>query len=87
MAAILMPAKGVIVCRKEICLKQMTAEAREARRKYNRDYYAKHREERLAYRKKWNAAHPEKQKEYVARFWARKAQAHLDRQESEENGD
>ena len=68
-------------------MKQMTAEAREARRKYNRDYYAKHREERLAYRKEWNKAHPEKQKEYTARYWARKVQGQSDRQESEEIGD
>lgn len=40
----------------------------EKRREYSREY-----------QRRWRAAHPEKQKEYQARYWAKKGQEELAR--------
>jgi len=48
----------------------MTEAAREARRKYQRE---------------WNAANADKRREYMARYWARKAAEQAENGDSERN--
>lgn len=37
------------------------------------------RQKKAEYQRRWRAAHPEKQKEYQARYWAKKGQQELAR--------
>ena len=47
--------------------------AREARKAYQREYYARTKEQRRAYTNAWRAANRDKVRAYNAAYWARKA--------------
>ena len=45
------------------------------------------REARAAYRREWNKKNPKKNKEYIARYWQRKALEMLKSQQEEQAND
>jgi len=47
--------------------------AKEARKAYQRDYYARTKEQRRAYTNAWRAANKDKVRAYNAAYWTRKA--------------
>ena len=51
----------------------MTDAAKEARRKYQREYKRKNAEKLNAYNRAWRKANPEKTKQYNAKYWSKKA--------------
>lgn len=55
---------------------KLSEEAKEARRKYQREYRRAHpeiRKKQQEYTRKWKQAHPEKNQEYQCRYWEKKA--------------
>ena len=55
---------------------KLSEEAKEARRKYQREYRRRHpeiRKKQQEYTRKWKQAHPEKNQEYQCRYWEKKA--------------
>lgn len=51
----------------------MTDEAKEARRKYQREYKRKNAEKINAYNRAWRKANPEKARQYNLNYWSKKA--------------
>lgn len=59
---------------------------RKAKREYAKRYREKNREKIREYERAWHKAHPGKHREYMERFWLKKAQEYLE-DENEENGE
>ena len=53
----------------------MTDEAKEARRKYQREYKRKNAAKINAYNRAWRKANPEKARQYNLNYWSKKAAA------------
>ena len=51
----------------------LTEEAKEARRAYYRNYYAKNREKLNEYRREWSKKNPDKVKAAFNRYWKKKS--------------
>lgn len=55
---------------------KLSEEAKEARRKYQREYRRRHpeiRRKQQEYTRKWKKEHPERSQEYQRRYWEKKA--------------
>ncbi len=52
---------------------QLSEQAKEARRAYQREWREKNKEHIRAYHKDWRAKNPEKWKQTQANYWERKA--------------
>lgn len=52
--------------------------ANEAKREYMRKWRESHREEVNAYQRAWHKRNPEKNREYLDRYWTKKAAEKMD---------
>ena len=60
-------------------------EIRAAKNAYNRELRAKNREKSRAYDREWNKKHPGKRKEYLERFFRKKALQARGEQKAQQN--
>lgn len=61
----------------------LSEKAVEARREYQRQYRKRNSEKILARQRKWRKENPEKAREYISRYWERKAQEAEEKEEAQ----